>query len=289
MQLKGARILLTGASGGLGRALAAELASAGAALLLTGRDPGALTRIELPCGCEHQRLEADLGLAEDIANVVQAARAFKVNGVINNAGVGNFGLLAEQDWAQIERILMTNLAMPVRLTQALLPWLQQQPEAVVVNIGSTFGSLPFAGFTAYSAAKAGLRGFSQALRRELADTPVSVIHVAPRAIATPFNAAPVEALNRALGNRVDTPEIVARKIVRMLARNASENHVGFPERLFAWLNGAAPGLVDRGVRGKLATIKQHARQSCTEARKQAKSEERSEGNAQARIQTVSIP
>ncbi len=258
MQLKSARILLTGASGGLGSALARELAEAGAALLLTGRDPGALSQIDLPTGCNYQMLQADLTHAGDIASTVTAARDFGVNILINNAGVAHFGLLTEQDWRDVERILNTTLAAPIRLTQALLPWLTQQPEAAVVNIGSAFGSIPFAGFTAYSAAKAGLRGFSQALRRELADSTVRVIHIAPRAIDTPINPPAVRALNHALGSATDAPQIVARRIAATLAADVDEIHIGFPERLFAWLNGTAPGLVDRGLRGKLATIRQHA-------------------------------
>ena len=98
MQLKAARILLTGASGGLGNALARELAEAGAALLLTGRDPAALSQIDLPTGCNYQMLQADLTHAGDIASTVTAARDFGVNILINNAGVAHFGLLAEQDW-----------------------------------------------------------------------------------------------------------------------------------------------------------------------------------------------
>ncbi len=102
MQLNGARILLTGASGGLGSALARELAEAGAALLLTGRDPGALSQIDLPTGCNYQMLQADLTHAGDIASTVTAARDFGVNILINNAGVAHFGLLAEQDWRDVE-------------------------------------------------------------------------------------------------------------------------------------------------------------------------------------------
>jgi len=128
----------------------------------------------------------------------------------------------------------------------------------VVNVGSTFGSIPFAGFAAYSAAKAGLHAFSQALRRELADSTVRVIHVAPRAIDTPINSASARALNKALGSATDTPETVADHIVATLRDNTPESHIGFPEKLFAWLNGFAPSLVDRGLRGKLAKIKQHA-------------------------------
>jgi short-subunit dehydrogenase len=146
----------------------------------------------------------------------------------------------------------------MRLTQALLPGLKAQPQAAIVNIGSTFGSLPFAGFAAYSAAKAGLRGFSQALRRELADTQVAVIHLAPRAIDTALNTEAVNALNRALNNNSDSTETVARQVVAALRRGDGEHHFGFPERLFAWINGFAPSLIDRGLAGKLAVIKQHA-------------------------------
>lgn len=107
--------------------------------------------------------------------------------MINNAGIGGFGLFDQQDWPTVAELLATNLEAPMRLSQTLIPALKAHPQAAIVNIGSTFGSLPFAGFAAYSAAKAGLRGFSQALRRELADTQVAVIHIAPRAINTSLN------------------------------------------------------------------------------------------------------
>jgi short-subunit dehydrogenase len=178
--------------------------------------------------------------------------------LINNAGVGGFGLLESQDWTEVEQVLATNLVVPIRLTHALLPWLKAQPEATVVNIGSTFGSIPFAGFAAYSSAKAGLRGFSQALRRELADSSVRVIHIAPRAIDTSLNSAAVNRLNAALGNTSDSPAGVAAQIVEKLRNDAAESHLGFPERLFAWINGVSPALIDRGLSGKLATIKHHA-------------------------------
>ena len=258
MQLNNARILLTGASGGLGKALAAELSAAGAALLLCSRDEGPLADVIVAPGAETRLLAGDLTSAAGVAAAVAAAREFRVNVLINNAGVGGFGLLDQQDWPTVDTILATNLAAPVRLTQALLPCLRTHDEAAVVNIGSTFGSLPFAGFAAYSAAKAGLRGFSQALRRELADTAVRVIHVAPRAIDTPLNTQAVIRLNAALGSASDTPGAAAAQIVAQLRANTAERHLGFPERIFAWLNGVAPSLIDRGLSGKLATIKHHA-------------------------------
>ena len=258
MQLTDARILLTGASGGLGRELARQLALAGAQLLVAGRDTARLAELTgtLPTECSSVR--ADLNRPEGVAAVAGAAREFGINVLINNAGVGGFGLFDRQPWTNIDEILATNLVAPLRLTHALLPWLKAQPEAAIVNIGSTFGSLPFPGFTAYSSAKAGLRGFSQALRRELADTAVAVIHLAPRAIDTPLNSAAVNALNRALGNHSDSPESVARQTLAALRRGRGECHFGFPERLFATLNGIVPALIDRGLASKLPLIKQHA-------------------------------
>lgn len=258
MQLNQARILLTGATGGLGQALVTELAAAGAAVLLAGRNAEKLASIPLPSGCDHATLQADLTTAEGIEAATAAARRFGVNVLINNAGIGCFGLLEKQGWAEVEQVFATNLAVPVRLTQSLLPWLRTQTDATIVNVGSTFGSIPFAGFAAYSAAKAGLRGFSQALRRELADTHIRVVHIAPRAIDTPLNSPEVVSLNQQLKNHCDTPEAVAAQIIGVLRNGGQERHLGFPERLFAWLNGFAPSLIDRGLAGKLAMIKRHA-------------------------------
>lgn len=258
MQLNQARILLTGASGGLGQDLARELAGAGAAVLLAGRDAVRLAAIQAELGASADSVVADLTTAEGIAAANAAARAFGVNVLINNAGVGAFGLFDQQAWPTVEQVLATNLEAPLRLTHALLPWLKSQPTAAVVNVGSMFGSLPYPGFAAYSAAKAGLRGFSQALRRELADTPVAVIHIAPRVIDTPLNTEAVNQLNRALKNNSDSSQAVARQIVAALRHGKGEHHFGFPERLFAWLNGFAPSLIDRGLAGQLAIVKQHA-------------------------------
>jgi short-subunit dehydrogenase len=230
-------------------------------VLLAGRDAQRLAAISAELagqGAVVSSVRADLNRPEGIAAAVGAAREFGVNVLINNAGVGAFGLFEQQEWTTVEQVLATNLEAPMRLTQALLPWLKAQQTAAIVNVGSTFGSLPFPGFAAYSAAKAGLRGFSQALRRELADSGVAVIHLAPRAIDTPLNSKAVNQLNRALKNHSDTTEAVARQIVAALRRGTGEHHFGFPERLFAWLNGFAPALIDRGLAGKLAIVKQHA-------------------------------
>ena len=258
MKLENARILLTGAAGGLGHELAQRLYASGASLLLAGRDVQRLNALRTALGERAAVVAADLTRSEGVTLTADAAREFGVNVLINNAGASAFGLLENQSWLSVEQVLATSLEAPIHLTQALLPWLKAQPQAAIVNIGSTFGSLPFAGFTVYSAAKAGLRAFSQALRRELADTLVAVVHIAPRAIDTPMNGDAVNALNRALKSRSDNAAVVAAEIVAALVRNARELHIGFPERFFAWLNGVAPGLIDRGLAGKLPVVKQFA-------------------------------
>lgn len=262
MLLKGARLLLTGASGGVGSETARRLAQRGAALLLAGRDRNkleALARELRQQGAEAAIIALDLKQPEALAILADAAREFGVDGVIHNAGINSFALFQEEDPARVEAVLETNLLAPMLLTRALLPWLQQRDRAAIIFIGSTFGSLPFAGFAAYSAAKAGLRGFAQALRRELADSRVEVILIAPRAIATPLNSSAVDALNREMGSQVDAPEDAARQIVEAIAAGRAEVHLGFPERLFAWLNAVAPRLIDAALKGKLALIKRHAR------------------------------
>ena len=258
MKLKNARILLTGATGGLGHELANQLSAAGASLLLAGRAETRLNEMRAAMPGETAIVCADLTSTDGIARTTRAAQQFNANVLINNAGAGAFGLLENQPWDTVEQVLSTSLEAPIHLTHALLPWLRAQPQAAIVNIGSTFGSIPFAGFAAYSAAKAGLRGFSQALRRELADTLISVIHISPRAIDTAMNSDAVNNLNRELATHSDSAEAVARQIVSALSHNDVELHLGFPERLFAWLNGVAPGLIDRGLAGKLATVKRHA-------------------------------
>lgn len=258
MQLSSARVLITGATGSLGSQLARQLTAAGAAVLLVGRDEQRLADLQSELGASAAIVRADLNHSPDVALIADAARAFRVNVLINNAGVSGFGLLENQPWATVDGILATNLVAPIHLVQALLPVLRQQGAAAIVNIGSTFGSLPFAGFAAYSAAKAGLRGFSQALRRELADSAIRVIYLAPRAIDTPLNSPAVRQLNQALGSQTDAVDRVATQIIDALRAQQSECHFGFPERFFAWLNGVAPRLIDQALRSKLPLIKKYA-------------------------------
>lgn len=257
MRLNGKTAVLTGASGGIGSAMALALAEAGVRLVLVGRNGAALEALAHRLGAGHRALVADLATA-DGRDGVQRHCAALPNGLdllINNAGISDFDAFEALPPARLQALIQTNLLAPILLTQALLPALRRAPRGLIVNVGSAFDAIGHPGFAAYCAGKFGLRGFSEALRRELADGPVGVLHLAPRATATAINGRRVQELNAALGNRVDPPEAVAQALLRQLRRERPRHTVGRPERLFARLDALLPGLLDRALARRLPVIR----------------------------------
>lgn len=250
MKTSEARVLLTGATGGIGMAVAAELLRHGAALLLAARSPAQLATLARRLGRDaatQARIEwfaADLDDPAAIAGLRDAALAWRANVLVHAAGTPSFGRFAELDAEHLERCLRTNLLAPMRLAQALLPGFGALPKAQLILVGSALGRIGLPGFSVYSAAKFGLRGFAEALRRELRGTPVRVQYLGPRSTRTRFNDERVEAYNRATGTAMDGPAEVARALRALLESEAAERFVGFPERLAVRLNGAMPALLD---------------------------------------------
>jgi len=258
MDCRGKQVLLTGATGGIGRAIAVELDRAGACLTLVGRNADKLAALTRELAGAHRTLVADLDDAEQRADVVRACREPALDIFVNTVGVMDFRLFDAQDPAVVERMVQTNLLSPMLLCQQLVPLLRRREEAAIVNIGSTFGSIGHPGFTAYCATKFGLRGFTEALQRELADTQVRVSYLAPRATRTALNSSAVTALNDRLGNATDAPERVAREVLQVLGRHRRQRYIGWPESLFVRLNGLFPGLVHNALSRKLDIIRQYA-------------------------------
>jgi short-subunit dehydrogenase len=260
MNLTDARIILTGAAGGIGSVTAGWLANAGAKLVLTDLKQEPLDKLaaQLSPSAILAAVAADVTSDGGRAAVAASARQHEANVLINLAGINPFGLFAEQSAREISTALSVNTVAPMLLCHALLPALLEQPSAHVVNVGSTFGSIGFPGFAAYSASKFAMRGFSEALRRELADTRVRVHYVAPRATLTALATDRVRALNAELGVGMDTPQCVAEAIVSALRDERREVLLGAPERLFAKLNALLPSLVDRSLRRQLAVIRRYA-------------------------------
>lgn len=259
----GYRAVLTGASGGIGRAMARALAPRSACLVLVARDAARLAALAADLRARHGTLQvvpvaADLATDAGRRAVVAAARDTRADVLINNAGITDFTLFADQSAASVERILATNALAPMLLTRELLPQLAARRRAHVVNVGSVFGLLGYPGWVSYCASKFALHGFSEALRRELADTKVAVHYLAPRATVTALNSDAMCAMNRELGNAMDDPARVAAELLALLDGGQAERVVGFPEKLFARLNRFLPGVVDRALRRQLPVIRRYA-------------------------------
>lgn len=235
MKATQARVLLTGASGGIGQAMAHALRRAGADVMGVGRGAA-------PDGSSW--VQADLTTDPGIAAVAAAAAAWRANVVVHAAGAPAFGALVATSPDQMQAVLDANLLAPMRLTQALLPQLLRQPRAQLVFVGSALGRIGLPGFSVYGASKAGLHGFAEALRRELADTSVRVQTLGPRSTRTGFNGAAVEAYNRATGTAMDSPGQVAAALLALIEDEAAERFLGFPERLAVRLNGLLGPLLD---------------------------------------------
>ncbi len=236
MKAADARVLLTGAAGGIGQAMAAQLRAAGAQVLGVGRRAG-------PPG--QTWVQADLTTDGGRADTVAAAERFEANVVVHAAGVPGFGALTALPPQRLQDIVATNLVAPMLLTQALLPALMTRDRAQIVFVGSALGRIGLPGFSVYGASKAGLHGFAEALRRELADSRVRVQILGPRSTRTGFNDGAVEAYNHATGTAMDTPEAVASALLTLIESEAAERFVGFPERLAVRVNGVLGAALDR--------------------------------------------
>lgn len=257
MNLHNKRIVLTGATGGLGQAIALELAKRGAIIALVGRDSQKLmalkTQVE-QAGGQASCIAADL--SQPNASQLLATHAKASLGVIdlliNNAGVLDFIQLQDQSDARIAEMMNTNVTALIQLTRALLPDYLAKNKGHFVFIGSIFGSMGFPHFATYCASKFAVHGFSQALRRELVDTNIGVTYIAPRGIDTPMNDANVAAMWKKSGNAVDAPEKVAQMIVKAIEKEQQELFIGQPQSFFAWLNGVLPAAINVGLKKQTA-------------------------------------
>jgi NAD(P)-dependent dehydrogenase (short-subunit alcohol dehydrogenase family) len=238
MRFEGQQVLVTGGAGGLGRPLCELLLSEGAEVTVLDRAaPGSA----IPY------LRHDISTTEGLEAAARDVGARRWDVLVNLAGIQHFGPVEAQTPEHLVASYMVNLLAPVRLTQAVLPRMKAQGCGRIVNVGSIFGSIAFAHFATYSSAKAGLRGFSQALRRELAGSGVGVTYVAPRAVRTALNSSLVMAFARITGMRLDDPERIAARILDAVRRERDEAYFGFPESLFVRVNALFPGLVDRAL------------------------------------------
>jgi short-subunit dehydrogenase len=252
MNLSGKRIILTGAAGGIGYRLALLLAAKGARLALVERNA---PRLEEICAEINQGggkaypvaldLTTDGAAGQVVETAIQTLGGIDI--VINNAGIMDFTLYERQSPERITQVINVNVIAPMLLVRAALPHLLAQNSGRIVNIGSAFGSIGFAHFATYCTSKFAMRGFSEALRRELVDSQVGVSYVSPRAAKTALNDDLTTQMLVETQTNMDEPDYVAEQIVLAIERDAKEHFIGQPESFFARLNGLFPRLVDGGL------------------------------------------
>ncbi len=269
-QMKNTNVLLTGATGGMGKTFSQLLFDMGANLVLVGRNSEKLKQRQAELLASNlnarNRVEifsVDLVEAEQRSRLIEylSTLSFDINLLINNAGINQLSLFEQTTESEIERIISTNTIAPMQLTKALLPKLLKQPKAQIINIGSTFGSIGFPGYSAYCASKFAIRGFSQTLSRELADTNVTVKYLSPRATKTSLISDEIEQLNTALNTATDSPELVAKELMLLIKQNNTERYIGWPEKIFVRLNALFPAMVSKSIVKQLPIIQQFAAKS----------------------------
>lgn len=265
--------VLIGATGGIGQEIARQLCANNQPVILVGRSNRTLTQLVDTLRKDYPDVSlvshtCDLSsrvsqtLLVDELNKITKGHASVIDTVILNAGINDFALLIDQSDDTIEQMMLVNVAYPLQLINRLLPLLIAQPSpSQIISVGSTFGSIGYPGFSAYSASKFALRGASEALSREYADTSVKFRYFAPRATKTTMNNDAVVAMNEALKVKMDAPETVAKALIRFISTKHAHQHLGFPERFFAWLNRLFPNIVGNAIVKDLPTIKQYAKKS----------------------------
>ncbi len=244
MQIAGSNVLLTGATGGIGQAIARALAKRGASLVLSGRRSEVLESLAAETG--GRALAVDLAVPSEVERLVREAGEIDI--LVANAGLPASGPLDSFSVEEIDRALMVNLRAPIALAHALTPAMVAKRRGHVVFISSLAGKATTPGTLVYNATKFGLRGFAGGLRADLRQSGVGVSAVFPGFIsdAGMFADANIE-LPTGVGT--STPEQVASAVVAAIEKNRGEVDVApVVMRLSSTFAGVAPELAARMAR-----------------------------------------
>ncbi|MGH7911053.1 MAG: SDR family NAD(P)-dependent oxidoreductase [Candidatus Dormibacteraceae bacterium] len=245
-RLRGARVLITGASSGIGAATAVAFARRHARLALCARRLDRLQAIAEQCrhaGAQEVVVKrADVGRPDDARAFVGTAlqELGQIDALVNNAAVGWRGPFVAMGDREVQELVQTNLLGYIWVTRAALPSMLEAESGVVVNVCSVVGlrAVPYG--AVYSATKYAITGMSHALRGELSGTGVKISTVYPGTTSTDFQG------RRAGGRFTQTPERVARTVVRAV-RWPRRDVVAFPYRLAAFAEPFFGGLMDHAV------------------------------------------
>jgi short-subunit dehydrogenase len=248
----GTRGLVTGASRGIGRAVAHALAQRGAVVGLAARSTPDLEALAVELPGAHHVLTCDVALAASIATAVEdfVAAAGGLDLLVANAGISHYEPVAEQRLEHIEDMTAVNWLGTVHTVQAALPHMLRQGSGQIVVMSSGAGLRGFPGAAAYGATKAAQRIFAEALRHELAGTGVSVTTVFPGEIRTSLHdheRSRMPAWYRG-GSGAASPDVLAAKILTAVERDSRHLYYRPFVKGMGILHGVSPRAADRVLR-----------------------------------------
>ncbi len=239
MTLVGGRVLVTGATGGIGHAIARAFAARGADLILTGRRTEVLEPLTAEVGGES--VACDLSDRTQVAELGARAVESGVDVLVANAAALAMGLMTELSQQDIDRMLEVNLRAPIALAHALAPSMIARGRGHMVFISSLSGKAAQPSSSIYSATKFGLRGFALGLREDLHPHGVGVSTIFPGFISDAGMFVKSGSPKLPLGVGTRSPEQVAQAVIRSIERNRAELDVApLPLRLGTAFAGLAP-------------------------------------------------
>jgi dehydrogenase/reductase SDR family member 7B len=258
MMFKNKKIWITGASSGIGEALAMALADEGAHLILSARNEAELKRVKMNCiGAEQIDIVLlDIGNHADIFRIAREtiAKVGNIDILINNAGISQRSLAKDTDFQVDTHIINVDLLGTIAVTKAVLPSMLAQKSGHIVTISSLMGKFGAPLRSGYAAAKHGLHGFFDTLRAELFDDNIKILMVCPGFVKTNISMNAVVGdgskqgtMDEATDKGLD-PEMVALKIIRAMRQDKEEIYLGGREVMGVYMKRFFPKILSRIVR-----------------------------------------
>jgi short-subunit dehydrogenase len=247
-EIAGRRILITGASSGIGRALAEQLAQEGAKLVLAARSEDKLRALADSLGPNVIAIPADVTLEADRQRLIAEvqARLGGLDVLINNAGIASWAHFADSTEAILRQIMEVNFFAPTELIRLAIPLLVDGTQPAIVNVSSMCGRRAMPGWSEYSASKFALCGLTEALRGELARFDIDILLIVPGLTSSDFSKHFLQAKGRAKieFDKGMPPATVAAGIVRSLRKNKTETVMGREAHWVLLMNKFFPRLTD---------------------------------------------
>ncbi len=253
-QLSGSRMILTGASSGIGRSLALRLARRGARLLITARRIDRLESVqrEIESGGGLCQIVAGDLTSDSVRQTIVAACEQHFGGLdclINNAGIGAMGKFETASSERLRQIFEVNFFAMAELVRLALPVLKRGDDPLIVNVSSVLGHRAVPLKSEYCASKFAIHGFSDALRAELADIPIEVLLISPSTVDSEFFDSALEDTTgkKWKGSQALKPDYVARRIVDAMARRRHEILLPASGWALVWFDRLLPGIANRAI------------------------------------------